>query len=217
VFAQNVDPEGLRQGDILRRVPYPLLEFSQLTILSEIPSASGESKPRKHKHRDDPNWTTAQMPMRLCDCAVLNQCCDLGQKGKIRSIGLARIIRPPKVPAENAESLRSNRDPRIPPAGYISYFYLEAHPSMDDEPWVVDFSQIFSVPTSELTELHSRKVLQLDDVSRAKFKIKLATFLGRPTNEEDAAGLCNPWVQVVAVPPEPIAVEPERREPSGEG
>jgi hypothetical protein len=50
------------------------------------------------------------------------------------------------------------------------------------------FSDVF-VPVTELAELERRKDLLLDDVSRAKLKIKLATFLGRPTDKEDAAGL----------------------------
>jgi hypothetical protein len=41
--------------------------------------------------------------------------------------------------------------------------------------------------------LLSRKILQLLDRERVKFKIKLAAYLGRLTDEEAAVGLENPW------------------------
>lgn len=58
---------------------------------------------------------------------------------------------------------------------------------------MVDFSQISSIPGSEYSNLISRKVLQLLDSERVKFKIKLAAYVGRLTDEEATAGLENPW------------------------
>jgi len=38
-----------------------------------------------------------------------------------------------------------------------------------------------------------KKIIQLDDRTRVKFKIKLAFILGRTNDDEEAAGLENPW------------------------
>jgi hypothetical protein len=57
-----------------------------------------------------------------------------------------------------------------------------------------DSTQIPLVPGTEYQDLLRRKTLQLLDRERVKFKIKLAGFLGRLTDEEVTAGLENPWL-----------------------
>ena len=50
-----------------------------------------------------------------------------------------------------------------------------------------------SVPSSEIARLLGKKLLQLDDRSRVKFKLKLGASFGRLTAEEERAGLTDPW------------------------
>jgi hypothetical protein len=77
--------------------------------------------------------------------------------------------------AQKLASLRGNKDPRDSrDQGYIDYFYLEPHGSFRGVENVVDFSQVSSIPGTEYPSLLSRKVLQLLDRERVKFKIKLA-------------------------------------------
>jgi hypothetical protein len=58
---------------------------------------------------------------------------------------------------------------------------------------VVDFRQISSYPSSELEFFLRNKALQMGDRERVKFKIKLAAYLARLTQEEESAGFENPW------------------------
>ena len=72
-------------------------------------------------------------------------------------------------------------------------YYLVPHVSLGGNESVVDFSQISAIPTSEYSQLINRRVLQLLDRERVKFKIKLAAYLGRLSDDEAASGLQNPW------------------------
>jgi hypothetical protein len=91
--------------------------------------------------------------------------------------------------------LRANKDPRnSEDSGYIDYFHLPAHEGIGGVEWAVDFSQIVFLPGVEYQYLLRRKVLQLLDRERVKFKIKLAAYLSRLTDEEHELGLENPWV-----------------------
>jgi hypothetical protein len=130
-------------------------------------------------------------------------------------ITVARII-PAKRSILNdavkAASLKANKDPRnIDDRGYIDYFYLEPNGAMANAELVVDFGQISALPSSEYGRLLSKKVLQLADRDRLKFKIKLASYFGRLTDDEEASGMENPWDQE-AEPARPDASPPVAQE-----
>lgn len=199
------DDTSLRQGDILAGVPFPLLEHGKTQVLGAIaqdydyallPSISAKT----HAHRADSNWVTVQVPARFGLCAVLSNCCDLEPRdGHVQaySVTLARlrpISNDIRNDAERFASLRSNKDPRdTVNAGYIDYFYLEPHAKLEGSDWNVQFNQVVTLPTSDINLLLRKKVLQLDNRTRVKFKIKLAFTLGRPNDDELDAGLENPW------------------------
>jgi hypothetical protein len=217
------DDASLRQGDILAGIPFPLLEHGKMQVLGAIaqdynyallPTISAKT----HAHRADANWVTLQVPARFGLCAVLSNCCDLEpHDGHVQaySVTLARL-RPISNDIRNDAvrfaSLQSNKDPRdIDNAGYIDYFYLDPHAQLEGSDWNVQFNQAVTLPTSDIDLLLRKKVLQLDDRTRVKFKIKLAFSLGRPNDDELDAGLENPWAEPPAdqpqVPPPP---EPEQ-------
>ena len=50
-----------------------------------------------------------------------------------------------------------------------------------------------SLPTTDIALLLRKKILQLDDRTRMKFKIKLGFTLMRANEDELQAGLENPW------------------------
>jgi hypothetical protein len=199
------DIASLRQGDILEGIPFPLLDSTKMLILGEIPDDSDFGSipaitPRLHPHRDDHEWTTGQAPIRFGFCAVLSNCCDLELRGgriQAHSIVLARLRPiPPDVrnDIERFNSLKANKDPRNrDDAGYIDYFYLEPHEKLSDKDWKVHFNLVLSLPTADLTGLLRKKVLQLEDRTRMKFKIKLGFTYMRANREELDAGLENPW------------------------
>ena len=220
------DETSLRQGDILAGVPFPLLEHNKTFILGTIaqeydyallPTISAKT----HAHRDDASWVTLQVPSRFGLCAVLSNCCDLElRNGRVQaySVTLARL-RPISIDIRNDAarfaSLRSNKDPRDEEnAGYIDYFYLEPHAQLEGSDWNVQFNQVVTLPTSDIDLLLRKKVIQLDDRTRMKFKIKLAFTFGRANDEELDAGLENPWLEPPAAQTAP-ASPPEAVPPQG--
>jgi hypothetical protein len=201
----DVEKNCLRQGDILDAVPFPIIE-ADAAILGKIdddgivvPHPRIVTIPREHRAQQD--CFTMQIKTRLSPVAVISHCCELElRSGKclLPMITVARIV--PVKPsiignAQKLASLRGNKDPRKrPDPGYLDYFHLESHESLGGIETLVDFSQISSIPGSEYSALLKRKVLQLADRERVKFKIKLAAYIGRLTDEEDAANLENPWL-----------------------
>jgi len=195
----------LRQGDVLNAIPFPILD-NEISILSRIDSESRVQTPHPKvlvipaEHRNTKDCVTAQVKVRLCLGAVIAHCCELElRSGRclLPAIPIARLIpiKPSIVSDEpKLASLRSNKDPRSPSdPGYKDYFYLEPHEHLNNSEWVVDYSQISSIPGTEYAALLKRKILQLSDRDRVKFKIKLAAFGSRLTDEEQEQGLQNPW------------------------
>lgn len=205
MFVQDADLTRLRQGDILQAIPFPLLSTGELVFLgkpeaypqnSAVPDLTCLTKP----HRNDPNWLTIQVPARLSFCTVLSQCCDLEPRhGKIRmpAFVVARLIPIPRAIIDDAQrfaSLRANKDPRnAEDPGYINFFYIPQDDLLRGQEWVVDFNQTTSIPCSEFPDILTKKVLQMEEPWRVKFKIKLGASLTRLTQEERDAGLQNPW------------------------
>lgn len=195
----------LRQGDILAAVTFPIID-NELVVLGQIDHAAGahpthpriNTLPREHRNQQD--CFTGQTKMRLAPAAVISHCCELElRSGKclLPSIAVARVMPVKRAILNDADkmaSLKGNRDPRDPSSpGYRDYFYLEPDQKLGPGEWVVDFSQIASVAATEYQRLVQQKILQLTDRERVKFKIKLAAYLCRLTDEEQDQRLENPW------------------------
>jgi hypothetical protein len=140
------------------------------------------------------------VPIRFGFCAVVSNCCDLEPHGgriQGHAVLLARLQPIPidiRKSETNFDSLRANKDPRNKDeAGYMDFFYLEPHAKLLNQDWRIHFNQIVCLPTTDVTALLGGKILQLDDRTRAKFKIKLGTKFMRPSDEELSAGLGEPW------------------------
>lgn len=205
MFLEKPDLTSLRQGDILTGIPFPLLSFA-LPLqaspdgdhLGPVPSV----KPITHVHHDDPQWVTAHVPVRFGYCAVLTHCCRLearaGNRLSVPVITLVRLRPIPKSFMQNPqhlEALRGNRNPLDPQdPGVLDYFYVEPHQALEGKEWVVDFHQVVALPSKHLEQILGRKILQMDDQSRMKFKFKYSACVSRPTDEELAKPeLREPW------------------------
>jgi hypothetical protein len=96
--------------------------------------------------------------------------------------------------AEKLHAIQTNPDIRKG-NGYKNYFYYGAPPELGGkEELMADFSQTTCIPSREFPEALSARVLQLDDRTRMKFKLKLGFFNASPTDEEIAAGIHeDPW------------------------
>jgi hypothetical protein len=200
------DALSLRQGDILTHIPFPLLENGKIHVLGDLSRNAEyiEGLPKvsssAHEQANDKLWVTIQVPARFGFAVVTSHCCELEPRnGRLRPafLTLARM-RPIPDATRNSEekfaSLRANKDSSDPvDPGYKDLFYLEPHALIDGKDWSVHFNQAVTLPTSDIDLLLARKVLQLDDRTRAKFKTKLAFSIGKYTDEEHAAGLDEPW------------------------
>jgi len=206
VTDSQVDATCLRQGDILDAAPFPIID-GEAAVLGrvesstriQLPHPSIVTIPREHRKKSD--CVTMQIKARFSPCVILDHCCELeirNGKCSLLSLCAARIVPVKESTLRDAEkfaSLRANKDPRNPDdPGYLGYFYLEPHPSLGGMSGIVDFAQTASIPGGEYEALLHRRVLQLSDRERVKFKIKLAVFHGRLTDEEVTAGLENPWL-----------------------
>jgi hypothetical protein len=201
----DMDRTCLRQGDVLDAIPFPILDYES-AILGKIDAQSGVQLPHPRivviprEHRAQKDCVTMQIKARLSPGAVVAHCCELelrNEKCLLPMISVARLV-PVKTSiirdAEKLASLRANKDPRNPAdSGFIDYFYFAPHKVMGAAEWVADFSQVTSIAGTEYQYLLSRKVVQLANRDRVKFKIKLAAYLGRLTDEEHQLGLEDPW------------------------
>lgn len=203
-------PNELRQGDVLAGVPFPYASLLQQQLI-------GELTPKKHLDfpaivakmhgisagSQEASFFTGQAPMKLSFCAVLTQCCELvpNTKGKINFVQTISVCRLTTLTAamkndpDKLLAIRSNSDPRKA-GGYKNYFFYGAGLELGPEELMADFSQTACIPSREFPDAMASKVLQLDDRSRMKFKIKLGVFNAKPTDEEVAANIHeDPWVE----------------------
>jgi hypothetical protein len=198
----DVDGTCLRQGDILKDVVFPLLAAEEVVFLGTIDPQGSDGtfkfRPKQVAHRKSAAWQ-CQLLARMGFAAVISQCCDLEPRhGKILqpTIALARLIDVPKSIANDSERLKSlaaNKYPLNPgDPGYLNYFYVSPHDRLEERGWVVDYNQVLSIPSSEFPVILGRKILQMTDDFRIRFKIKLATSYGRFTDDEEKSG--HPWL-----------------------
>lgn len=202
MFIDGADLKSLRQGDILANIPFPQVVSSRTTFLGS--ASLDQLDPLEFKAhsaivRDLPMYT-CQVQARIGFAAVISQCCDLepreGNRIEPPTIALARLLpvsRSISKDQQALDDLRSNSDPRVPGAKYLNLFYLPPHDRIAGQEWMVDFGQVFSIPSTEFPAILARKVLQMDNDSRVRFKVRLSASFARFTEEEWALG--HPWLR----------------------
>jgi hypothetical protein len=195
MFIERPDLTCLRQGDILGNLPLPVLQWGKLSFVGKIePPTPGSTPAFMPLLTEDPRGRlfSIQTPARIVFAAVISQCCDIATRrgGRIEgqhTIALARLIPLPdrvRNDVESLASLRENANPNTSSPSYLSLFHVPAHASLNEEEWAIDYSQLFCIPAQDLQLALKRKILQMTDDSRIRFKMKLAHFYGRPTDEE---------------------------------
>ena len=203
MFVGDADLTCLRQGDILANIPFPQVATEKIAFLgrASIHQVGDLTfSPHSSLIRELPMYT-CQFEARIGFAAVVSQCCDLepreGNRITQPTIAVARLVPIPRSIRNDLvqlTDLRSNSDPRMEGAGFLNLFCVGAHDRLLGQEWVVDFGQLFSVPSSEFPAILQRKVLQMDDDSRIRFKIRLSSSFARFTDEELALG--HPWLTV---------------------
>lgn len=197
MFINDADMTCLRQGDILCNIPFPIMRSGKVSFIGKIePPTPGAEPAFVPIPSEDPRGRlfSIQTPARIIFAAVISQCCDIAPRrgGKIEgqhTIALARLVPlPDKVrnDPESLEALRANSNPTGPEAAFLSLFHVPSHAKLKNEEWAIDYSQVFCVPAGDFPVVLKRKLLQMTDEARVRFKIKLSFFYGRLTEEEIA-------------------------------
>lgn len=204
MFVDHADSTELRQGDLIAKLLFPLPRVSDTRILGTLGDnwQTVLSKPEflpalAVVGKSPTRWLTAQVHAAVSFCAVLGQCCEVAhdQNPPPKAFVVARLVPVPEGVRKRPELyriLKDNVDPYGSQRGFYALFYVGAHPLLDDE-LIVDFSQTMSVPWSEYSAIVSRKILQMDDVNRNKFRVKVGAYFGRAPDEDLNAGLADPW------------------------
>jgi hypothetical protein len=200
MFIENPDLNTLRQGDIVANVPFPLppLKSGELTFLGSYAELGGAARfePRTETIRRT-DWFTGHVPVAIACCAVLSQCCDVDsrQNPPPPTFVLCRLAPLPDSIRRRTDLyniLTENVDPYGSSRPYFSLFHVGFHSRLGAE-YVADYGQPMTVRWGDYGAVLRRKVLEMDDISRAKFRVKAGAYLGRPTREEIDAGIADPW------------------------
>lgn len=176
---------------------FPILRVGKVSYVGKIePPAPGSDPAFVALPSEDPRGRlfSIQSPVRIVFAAVISQCCDIAPRrgGKIEgqhTIALARLVPLPDRVRNDPElltNLRTNSNPAGSAAAFLGLFHVPAYAALNNEEWVVDYSQVFCVPAPDLSVVVKRKLLQMTDEARVRFKIKLSYFYGRLTDEEIA-------------------------------
>jgi hypothetical protein len=205
VFApQHDDPPSLRQGDIISSVFFPLTRPGLLKYLATYGSGSGadiklepfvETPPGSMK-----KYVQSLSHGVVAHGAVISQCCDLDKKHPRTSFSLCRLIPFERGRYRKVEALVNNIDPWGPENPHFQFFHLGEIDGLQGE-YLADFGLLASFGWADYDLILAKKVHQLDELNRNKFRVKVGAFFGRPTPEDVAAGLANPYEPAAPVRP----------------
>ena len=204
MFATQPDnPPTLRQGDIISDVFFPLTRPELLRYLSTYTSGSAEGI-RVAPYVEVPTGSRKRYVQSIshgvvAHGAIISQCCDLDKKHPKTSFSLCRLIPFETSRYRNIEALTNNIDPYGAENPHYQFFYLGAITGLEGE-YLTDFALLTSLAWCDYDLILKKKIHQLDDLNRNKFRVKIGAFFGRPTQEDTDAGLANPYE-----PTKPIA------------
>lgn len=197
MFAPEHDnPPSLRQGDIVRDVFFPLTRPNDLKYIATYASGSDANILVK------PYLETPQGSRRIyaqsvshgtvAHGAVISQCCDLDKRHPRTSFSLCRLVLFDPARYRNVEALIDNIDPWGDENPHFQFFYLGRIDGLEGE-YLADYGLLTSFGWSEYDLMLGKKVHQMDAITRNKFRVKIGAFFGRPTEEDEAAGLSDPY------------------------
>jgi hypothetical protein len=197
MFAPEHDsPPTLRQGDLISDVFFPLARPPFLKYLAAYGSGSGTDI-KLEPLIETPQGSRVRYVQSVCHGlvghgSVLSQCCDLDKRHPRTSFSLCRLIPFDPGRYRNVDALVNNIDPWGPQNPHFQFFYYGEVKGLDGE-WLADFGLLMSLSWADYDFILRKKVEQLDDLNRNKYRVKVGAFFGRPTEEDRRAGLANPY------------------------
>jgi hypothetical protein len=195
MFAEAPDTTELWQGDIIQGLFFPIIDVEQFKIIGR-PSEDSHSQdsaltlsPVVSRVKDKIDHFNAQIEVVRGYSIVLSQCCDLAlHNGKPKApyfvvSPLLDILYPITNDPEKFALFKENTLDN-----FLSQFFIPQQSPLSQD-YAVDFGRLVSIPKSGYSFALKNKVLQMDDKSRVRLKLKLAHHFGRPTQDEMEAGI----------------------------
>jgi hypothetical protein len=199
VFGAHDNPPSLRQGDIIGNVLFPLSRPAVLKYLGTYSSGAGTDIDLK-AYVDRPAGAKKDYVQCITHGvvgpgSVMSQCCDLDRKHPKPSFSVCRIVPFMSGQFKNVEALVNNIDPWGRENPHFQFFYIGKVNGLEGE-YLADFGLVTSFSWADYELILGKKVHQLDDINRNRFRVKVGAFWGRPTQEDVDAGLANPYKAV---------------------
>lgn len=204
MFVESPDLTTLRQGDVIADVVFPLVRMDRPTVfLGTYNKATGCLEPIVEETRRS-QYQYAQVGATATLGAVFSQDCDVDprQDHPPPAFLLCRVmqvwdalLRSPGYP-----TLQQNIDPYGEGRPYYKFFYLGEIPGRESV-FLADYSQVVTISWADYKHVLGRKILELEPLERSKFRVKAGAHIGRPTSEEIADGIADPWHPANLGPP----------------
>lgn len=194
---EEPDRSTLRQGDVIQRLLLPRYSLGNLGLIYRF-------APDDNHVFDD----RGAVGMTNSLAVVLSQCCEFNQ-GKRQAFSVAELLPARRMGTwtlplwglnlaeltplkyvmargidrrELVDALRRGNEIDTGAREKntsLHLFLYDSDGAVLEEPHVADFSRVTSIRMKDMGRVRERKVLQLDEDSRAKFRMKLAYFYGR--------------------------------------
>lgn len=196
MFVEEIDKNELRQGDIIQGLFYPELNCSDLHMIGTPDKnltnlqLNAEVQPHllaltENKPKEGLAIFTAQVKVFYGYFILITQCCDIAKRDKGKPTLSAFVVSPLlEIPyqirkdTERLTELQANNQ-----GSFINFFYIHQHQPLSQDN-VIDFNRVVALPRAQYDFALSRKVLQMTDKDRVRFKLKLGSHFARPTQEE---------------------------------
>lgn len=204
MFVENPDVTTLRQGDVISDVLFPLIRVDKATVfLGTYSRTTGRLEPIVEETRRT-RYQYAQVGATISLAAVFSQDCDVDnrQEHPPPAFLLCRLMQvwDSLLRSAGYRSLQENIDPYGEGRPYYQLFYLIEIPGRDGV-FLADYSQVVTLSWADYKHVLARKLLELEKVARSKFRVKAGAHIGRPSAEEIADGIADPWHPVDVRPP----------------
>jgi hypothetical protein len=190
MFIANPNLDTLRQGDIVSGLFYPIMKCNGLQVFGTINDKDDVDfermrfTPTRVGRKYGMDLLHATLDVFRCYSIILSQCCDLElHNGALAgpAFVIAPLISEPTLIHNNPQELERFRLNEY--ESFVNLFSITQHPPLL-KPFAVDFGRIVSVVNKDYQLALSGKILQMNDESRVRLKIKLGRHFARPTEEE---------------------------------
>jgi hypothetical protein len=196
MFINDPDMTTLRQGDVIADVVFPLVRLDRPTVfLGTYSPTTRHLEPIIEETRRS-RYQSAQVSATVSLAAVFSQDCDVDnrQEHPPPAFLLCRVMQvwDSLRRSPGYSSLQENIDPYGEGRPYYQLYYLGEILGYEGE-FLTDYSQVVTVSWADYRHVLGRKLLELDKISRSKFRVKAGAHVGRPSAEEIADGIADPW------------------------